>query len=596
MKIWEAIKFTLINSWQASKNLLLFYVIIQAIIALSSIVNLITFKEVVDSATNVKTIFGLSVIGILILRLIYEWLKKTLEGISNYTWALIDSKQVVYMNRKFIDKLATLDLATIENPKNITLIQRAFNRFQFQFKFYLNSIVNVFASLTELAVSITIFFFASPIIGLIMVIANLVPILNRIKHSEGKFLIFRADAETKMKFEYTSWNLLTRDVIPEVKINRAFDFFKKRLINIYQTYNKKQLILEKKYQLLNTLAESLPILAIFIFSVFIAGRLANNSISTGTFVFLFTNVFVFAGALQKLGNHIGQLDADSHFINEAVEYFNLQPKVIFPVFSTNKKQSITKQLSKPTIKIENLSFKYPNNQNFSLNNINLEIPYGQNFALVGENGAGKTTLVKLLMRIYDPAKGQISINGIDLKEIPEEVLCNTYSTLFQNFGKFYMTIEENLQMAAGKKLSDEEMIYFLKFSNAWEFIKDTKYKLKQQLGPEYKHGLDLSGGQWQRLAIARAYAKRAPILILDEPTSAVDAKSEMEIFDRLNREMKENTLIFISHRFSTIKDAERIVVLDKGKLIEDGTHSQLIKNQGKYAQLYTIQAERYKRR
>ena len=169
-----------------------------------------------------------------------------------------------------------------------------------------------------------------------------------------------------------------------------------------------------------------------------------------------------------------------------------------------------------------------------------------------------------------------------------ELLCKSY--------EFYMTIEENLQMAAGKKLSDEEMIYFLKFSNAWEFIKDTKYKLKQQLGPEYKHGLDLSGGQWQRLAIARAYAKRAPILILDEPTSAVDAKSEMEIFDRLNREMKENTLIFISHRFSTIKDAERIVVLDKGKLIEDGTHSQLIKNQGKYAQLYTIQAERYKRR
>ena len=136
---------------------------------------------------------------------------------------------------------------------------------------------------------------------------------------------------------------------------------------------------------------------------------------------------------------------------------------------------------------------------------------------------------------------------------------------------------------------------YLQFANSWEFIKDTKNVYDQQLGPEYTDGIDLSGGQWQRLAIARAYAKQAPILILDEPTSAVDAKSEMEIFDRLIKEMKKNTLIFISHRFSTIKDAERIIVLDKGKIIEDGNHQTLIQNKSKYEELYTIQAERYAR-
>lgn len=163
--------------------------------------------------------------------------------------------------------------------------------------------------------------------------------------------------------------------------------------------------------------------------------------------------------------------------------------------------------------------------------------------------------------MYDPSEGQILVNGIDFRDLPEDVLFSLYSTLFQSFGKFYLTIKENLELAAGKKLIEEEMESYLRFSNAWEFVKTSKYKFNQQLGPEYKDGIDLSGGQWQRLAIARAYAKNAPILILDEPTSAVDAKSEMEIFDRLNEEMKVNTLLFISHRFSTIKDAERIVVL-----------------------------------
>jgi ATP-binding cassette subfamily B protein len=203
--------------------------------------------------------------------------------------------------------------------------------------------------------------------------------------------------------------------------------------------------------------------------------------------------------------------------------------------------------------------------------------------------------VKLLLRVYDPTEGQILINGIDLKVIPMDALYSMFGTLFQNFGKFNLTVKENLEIAANRKLSDEEMIAYLKWANAWDFIENTKGKLKQQLGPEYQNGIDLSGGQWQSLAIARTYAKHAPVVILDEPTSAIDAKSEMEIFDRLNKKMRSETLIFISHRFSTIKDAERIVVMHKGRIVEDGSHKQLMRNGGKYAQLYQIQMERFQR-
>lgn len=200
-----------------------------------------------------------------------------------------------------------------------------------------------------------------------------------------------------------------------------------------------------------------------------------------------------------------------------------------------------------------------------------------------------------MLRVYDPTEGNIFLNDINIKEIPEHILFQIYSTLFQTFGRFYLTIQENMQLASGKKLSDEEYIKALKLSNAWNFVDTFPKKLNQQLGPNYTDGVDLSGGQWQQLAIGKALVRKTPVLILDEPTSSVDAKAEMEIFDRLNKETKDRTVIFISHRFSTIKDANRIVVIDKGKIIEDGNHETLMKDKNKYATFYTLQAERYLR-
>lgn len=591
----QAIKFTIIKSWQASKKFFLAYLLVQILLALAWIIDLLVYKEVIDTANHTKTILGLSIWAIVTALLIYNLIHKIVEGFGYYLWVRLDIKQLLFLNRKFIDKLTQLDLATFENPNTIGLIQRAFNRFQFQYKYYIKAIVDVISSAIKVLLSMVIFFISSPLIGLIILIANLVPIFVRSKSANATFLIYRADDETKRRFGYTSNTLIDRETIPEIKIFRAFGFFKERLLNIYRLFTNHQLKIEKKYQVLNTIAGIFPLLAIFFFTLFIANQLSNNLITSGTFVFLFINVFSFSGALDLLSQNLGHLHADSLFMKDAIEFFDLKPKVIFPTINNNQQISLVEKLKNPIIVLENVSFIYPNTENLVLKNLNLAIPFGQNLALIGENGAGKTTLVKLLLRMYDPTKGRILINGIDIKEIPQDLLFNLYSTLFQTFGKFYLTIKENLEMAAGHALTDEEIIKYLKFANAWEFVKNTKHQLNQQLGPEYTEGIDLSGGQWQRLAIARAYAKKAPILILDEPTSAIDAKSEVEIFDRLIREMKKDTIIFISHRFSTIKDAQKIVVLDKGQIVEQGTHQELMLNHKKYASLYSMQAERYKR-
>ncbi|MBI3380003.1 ABC transporter ATP-binding protein [Candidatus Gottesmanbacteria bacterium] len=596
MEIWQSVKFTLKASWEVSKKLLLIYFFIQTILALTFIIDLLSYKEVIDTINHTKTILGLSLYGIIIVLLIYYLLYKVLDGISGYIWNLLDSHLAIFLNGKFIDKLSTLDLSIFDDPKNVGLAARAFNRFQFQFKYYLKAIIDVYSGFIKVLISTAIFIYVSPILGILVILANFIHIYINSRQAYGVFLIYRADDEIKRKFEYITNTLFSKDTLPEIKLYRAFSFFKEKIISTYRQFTNHQLKIEKKHITYNTLSGFLPTLSIFAYSLFIANEVTRGIISAGQFLFLFFNSLSFNGTLFNLGQNIGHLHADSLFMKDAIEFFDLQPHITFPIITGEKDQQLIEKLKDPVIKIENVSFKYTQGGNFVLKNINLEIPFGQKVALVGENGAGKTTLVKLLLRMYDPLEGKITINGKDIKEIPEEKLFNIYSTLFQAYGKFYFTIRENLEMAARKKLTDEELVKFLQFSNSWEFIKKSYDRLDQQLGSEFTHGIDLSGGQWQRLAIARAYAKKAPVLILDEPTSAVDARSEMEIFDRLIGEMKENTLIFISHRFSTIKDAQRIVVIDKGKIIEEGTHNTLMNERGKYAKLYTTQAQRYKRR
>ncbi|MEK7513612.1 MAG: ABC transporter ATP-binding protein, partial [Patescibacteria group bacterium] len=386
-----------------------------------------------------------------------------------------------------------------------------------------------------------------------------------------------------------------RESLVEIKQYQGFPFIKKILLSLYDSFASKQALLFKKSWQYLTLVGILPSIAIFLFLLSIASKLSSQTITPGTFVFLFTNIFIFFGALEQLTNSLGMLITDAPFIHDAIEFYQVKPSITFPKVNHQKEIELLKKLQKPEITFQDVSFAYPNSQINALNHINLTIPYGQNLALNGKNGAGKTTLVKLLLRIYDPTEGKILINGHNLKTIPESVLFSLYSTLFQNFGKFYLTIKENMDLAAGQSLPDSDYEKALKLSNAWNFIKDFPKGINQQLGANYTDGTDLSGGQWQLLAIARALVRQTPVLILDEPTSSIDAKSETEIFDRLNKETKNKTLIFISHRFSTIKDAQRIIVLDQGKVIEEGNHNSLMKANTKYAKLYRLQAERYER-
>ena len=593
--IFEAIKFVLSRSFKAAPFLFSIFVVASIFLSFTNILNIFIFKEIVDSASNNITFLNLGLLTIIVIRLILEVISKIIGRYAEYIWFSLDIKQLFSNYSDFLSKLSSFDLANFENASTHDLIWRAFNRFQWHVRYYLDTFIKFFSKAIELSASIVIFAFASPLSAFLIVIANLIPIYIRSVLGEQNFNIYKADSETVRKYEYLQGMAVNRETLMELKQFQGFGFLKERLFALYGSFTGKQISQYKKQWIWLTLVDMLPILAIFWFLLNIVSQLQSGQISTGTFVFLFTNIFIFSSALSQLSGHLGSLTSDAHFMFDAINFFKVKQNVVFPTLKPQQESELLEKLQNPTIVIEDVSFKYPNVEKYVLKNINLTIPYGQNIALIGENGAGKTTLVKLLLRVYDPIEGRILINDVDLKEIPERLLFNLYSTLFQSFGKFYLTIRENLLLASNDKLNDEEYIKTLKLSNAWNYVKDFPKTLDQQLGPTYKDGVDLSGGQWQQLAIARALVRKTPVLIFDEPTSAIDAKAETEIFDRLNKETKNKTLLFISHRFSTIKDAERIIVLDKGKIIEDGNHAELMKNDQKYAKLYTMQAERYQR-
>ncbi|HYO20774.1 MAG TPA: ATP-binding cassette domain-containing protein, partial [Flavisolibacter sp.] len=243
---------------------------------------------------------------------------------------------------------------------------------------------------------------------------------------------------------------------------------------------------------------------------------------------------------------------------------------------------------------ENVGFKYANSERWANRHLNFTLKAGEKLALVGENGAGKTTLVKLLSRLYDPTEGRILLDGYDLKEYDLTDLRRAIGVIFQDFLKYQMLASQNI--AAGNVAEKENVpliVSSAEQSLANTVIEKLPGRYDQQLGKRFNNGVELSGGEWQKIALARAYMKDAQLLILDEPTAALDARAEYEVFQRFADLTKGKTAVLISHRFSTVRMADRILVLNKGVIEEIGSHEELLQKNGRYAELFLLQAKGY---
>lgn len=320
-------------------------------------------------------------------------------------------------------------------------------------------------------------------------------------------------------------------------------------------------------------------------------KVLQGTLSIGQFALVFQQSLNLVFSAEEILNMYSSMEARNKYLDKFFDFFTTSKVITSP----DHPIALPNMPIPHTIEFRDVSFKYPGTTRYVLKNFNLTINPGEKIALVGENGAGKTTIIKLLLRFHDVSSGEVLINGVNIKDINLEEWHKYIGALFQDFIKYQFTFKENVYLGDLTKSNQENWLkQAISKSGADKFLNMLPNGIDQVVGKMFDGGIDLSGGQWQKLALARAFFRDAPILILDEPTSAIDAKAEYEIFQNVQSLQTDKTVVIISHRFSTVRHADRILVLSDGKIIEAGNHTELMKLKGLYAELFEIQAQGYK--
>ncbi|MDP4262285.1 MAG: ABC transporter ATP-binding protein [Bacteroidota bacterium] len=369
-------------------------------------------------------------------------------------------------------------------------------------------------------------------------------------------------------------------------------WLKKQISDRKTSFNKKIIVAERRKTASYGILSLWYLLFLFAAIALMTKEALAGSIAVGGLLLAFNTYTRFYQTVNGYVESISFTEEAARYAARWFELFDLKPKI-------SSKANAIRVSSKepPDIEFRDVSFRYPSDtseNNFVLEHLSFSIKPGEKIAIVGVNGSGKTTLIKLLCRIYDPTEGTIYINGTDLRDIHLEDWQNAIGILFQDFPIYNLTIRESIGVGRMSEAIDEEKLrQAAEFSGADEFINTFPATYDQLIWKEFKDGTDLSKGQHQRLAVARMFYRDAAITILDEPTASIDAVTEEKIFSTLETNMQGKTVILITHRFSTVKNADKILMLENGRLIEQGSHKELMLLKGKYAELYTMQARRY---
>ena len=426
---------------------------------------------------------------------------------------------------------------------------------------------------------------------IILLLVSVIPSFIGEWHFNAKsYSLQRGWTPQRRELDYYRFIGASDETAKEVKLFGLSDFIIERFKNLSDRYfqENKKLAIERASW--GSLLVAIGTLGYFAAYTLIILDTVKGAVTIGSLTFLAGSFRQLKALLEGILGRFTSISQGALYLNDLFEFYQIKPQIVSPVQAKPFPDPI-----REGFKFENVGFKYPNSDKWANRSLNFDLKVGEKLALVGENGSGKTTLVKLLARLYDPDEGRILLDGVDLKEYNLVELREHIGVIFQDFQKFNFTAGDNI--AVGDITSREELPELERAAHqslADTVIEKLPLKYEQPLGRKFSKGIELSGGEWQKVALARAYLREADVLILDEPTAALDARAEYEVFRRFAELTKGKTTILISHRFSTVRMADRILVLDKGNLLEIGTHEELLAKNGRYAELFYLQAEGYK--
>ena len=425
---------------------------------------------------------------------------------------------------------------------------------------------------------------------IILLVVSVVPtIINEIKFSGTSYSLARSWTQERRELDYLRYAGASDVTAKEVKLFGLSNYLADRFKNLSDTYYLMSKKLAKQRAGWGSLFNVIGTGAYYGAYLLIVFRTVAGIFSLGDLTFLSGSFNRLRSKLQGFFTRFTAITESALYLQDYFEFLDLK----YSENSEKEKLALPKKIKKG-FEFKNVGFKYPKSEAWVVRNINFELKAGEKLAFVGENGAGKTTLIKLLLRFYEPTEGEILLDDIPVKQYNQTKYQQYFGVIFQDFVKFELTLRENIAMGEIEEIKNQERIdSAAEKSLANEVVTGLPRGYDQQLGKRFKQGKDLSGGQWQKIAIARAYMKDAEVLILDEPTSALDARAETEAFDRFIKLTEGKTAVIISHRFSTVRIADRIMVLKNGAVLEIGTHNELMKNDKLYAELFNLQAQGY---
>lgn len=507
----------------------------------------------------------------------------------DYADALLANKYTRHVSIQVMKHASQLDVIAYEDPVFYDRLERA--RVQATDRLVMiQSIGRLELQLiTAAGWSVAVMFY-SPWLMLLLIAAVLPAFLGETHFAFLGYAKNFRQTPIKRQLDYLRQAGATKEAAKELKLFNLANFFTQRFAKLSDIIYEQDVDLAKKRLGIGSVLSIISTGGYYGAYAYVIWRTVAGRLSIGTFYFLITAIMQASSTIQQVFSTLSGIADQALFLTDLLAFFEMKPTI----------QSKPNALAAPRpirlgFEFRNVTFQYPGNERRVIDHLNFHLHPGERVALIGENGQGKTTLVKLITRLYDPTDGEILLDGVDLREYDLEDLYREIGVIFQDFMRYEMTARENIAVG---KIDQVENLPTLKEASekslADEVIARLPAHFEQMLGRRFEGGVDLSGGEWQKLALARAYLRDSQLLILDEPTAALDARSEYQVFQRFAELTTGKMALFISHRFSTVRMADRIVVLESGRIVEEGTHEKLTRMGGRYAEMFELQAASYR--
>ncbi|MEA4811390.1 MAG: ABC transporter ATP-binding protein [Anaerolineaceae bacterium] len=510
-----------------------------------------------------------------------------LGSLANQNLSLMLSN---YVNTLIIAKANQLELQFFEDPVFYDLLQNARRQADRAALSIVNAILQVAQQIITLISVLVILLRYSPWLALVVLAAAIPNFISTTLYAEKSFRIISRRAPEARLLSYLEQLLTGNESVKEIKLFGLGEPLLNRYEQLFTKFFEEDKAINRKSTLSSLVWGLLGTAAYYASYAWVILKTIAKIFTLGDMT-MFLSIFRQSqSSVMRLLSSFSQLYESNLYLDNLMTYLNLEPSLMQP-----PKGLIAPTKIESGIEFRHVSFKYPGSDALVLKDINFTIAPRERIALVGLNGAGKTTLIKLLTRLYDPTEGQIFIDGIDLRQFDLKTLHQRFGVIFQDFVRYQFSVRENIAFGQIEKEHNLKQIKeAAERSGADSFIQTLPEAYETTLGRRWEKGAELSGGQWQKIALARAFMRNAEVMILDEPTSALDAQAEYEVFEHFGELMQDRIAVLISHRFSTVRMADRILVLSEGHISEFGSHAQLMANDGPYAKLFNLQAEGYR--